>query len=250
MRDMRFSRPRLALALIMTAVVSYELYAIFIKTEGLAGFLPEPSATHLTPEIAGPDPLVLLFTMRADGLEAVDLYPHPSTRPPQGDVTFTLVADVTGMETMLLASRTSAPAAIVAASRPYRVQLPRIDRSSGRQYWLEIGLPDTPPGHGLRFEAGWPLYPDARMRIGARPEWGDLKFQTVAARTTIARSLARQRRTGPAFARSNAFWIVALVGFTWVLGVIVRDLALAPDAPPAPPGAGSWTAPGPQSARG
>lgn len=236
---MRFSRPRLALILAMSVIVGYELYAFFIKTEGQAGYLPEKSATFLTAEVRGPEPLVLEFAMRADGLEAVDLFPHASTEPPQGQVTITVIQVDELSQTMPLATvaQQSAPASALAAAAPYRVRLPRLDHSSGKQYRVEIALPDAAPGHGLRFEAGWPVYTDARMLTGTRPEWGDMKFQTVAARTTIARTVARQRRTAPAFVQSGAFWVVTLIAFTCALGLLVRDLALAAPGLPASPAA-------------
>jgi hypothetical protein len=248
MTRMRFSRrqltlpiPQLALPIIVALLVAYEAYAVFIKTEGQTGFLPGGADVHLTSEVAGDGvPLVLEFAMRADGLEAIDLYPHAAAEPAEGQVTFTLLDQVwvAGlMRYTVPVVQSHASAADVAAATPYRLRLPRIDASAGRHYRLEIALTGARPGHGLRFEAGWPIYGDARMLFGVREEWGDLKFQTVAERTTIARTLTKMRRTAPPILKSSLFWIVFLVLFNWALAIIIRDLGLgasklasAPDA--------------------
>jgi hypothetical protein len=232
MARMRFPRPRLALLLIVALLVAYEGYAVFIKTEGQTGFLPEGPDVHLTSEVAGGGPpLVLEFAMRADGLEAIDLYPHAAGQPAEGEATFTIVDQIYIGGLMRYTepvAQVRASAAEMTASTPYRLRLPRIDASAGRHYRLEIALSGARPGHGLRFEAGWPIYGDARILFGTREEWGDLKFQTVAERTTIARTLTKIRRTAPPILRSSLFWITFLVLFNWALAIIIRDLALSP----------------------
>lgn len=231
MSPMRFSRPRLALLLIATVLIGYEAYAFFIKTEGEPGFLPAGSAMHVTREIGQDGPLVLEFIMRADGMDGLAVYPRASDAPPEGQVTFTLIEQIYrhGLPAERVpVARAEAPAAEVAAASPYQIPIPRIDRSSGRRYRLEIAVTGARPGHGLRFEAGWPSYGDARMLIGDREEWGDLKFRAAAQRTTVAKNVARLRRAAPAIARSSLFWNVSLFLFTWALIIVARDFGLAP----------------------
>jgi hypothetical protein len=228
---MRFTRPRLALLVIVGLIVAYEGYAFFIKNEGEPGFMPSAAHTFLTSEVAGGAPLAVEFAMHAEGLEAIELYPHSSYEPPEGTVTFTFIDQIYIAGTMresVPIAHSRAPATEVAATRPYRLRLPRIDRSAGHRYRLEIAVEEARPQHGLRFEAGWPGTEDARLLVGSREEWGDLKFQTVAERTTIARTVARLRRTAPPIVQSSLFWIALLLLFNWALFVIIRDLALPP----------------------
>jgi hypothetical protein len=217
---MRFARPRLVLLLVILAIVFYETYAFFLKTEGEPGFLPTGSAMHATREIGQDGPLVLEFMMRSDGMDAVAVYPRASDAAPEGTVTFTLSERI---------FRHGLPAELVSLA-------PRIDQSSGRRYRLEIAVAGARPGHGLRFDAGWPVYGDARMLIGEREEWGDLKFHAEGQRTTIAKNVARLRRTAPAYARSSLFWGAGLLLLTWSLIIVARDFAL--DGPGSRPGTG------------
>jgi hypothetical protein len=228
---MRLTRPRLALVSIVGVLLAYEGYAFFIKNEGQPGFMPGAAHTFLTSEVAGGAPLAVEFAMHAEGLEAIDLYPHPSYEPPEGTVTFTFIDQIYVAGTMresVPIAHSTARTIDVAEHRPYRVQLPRIDRSAGHLYRLEIAVDDAREKHGVRFEAGWPGTEDARLLVGDREEWGDLKFQTVAERTTIARTVARLRRTAPPIVQSSLFWIGLLILFNWSLYIIVRDLALPP----------------------
>ncbi len=224
--------------LVLAAIVAYEVWVVGFKTAGATEHVPAKDV-HLTQEVAGPQPLTQTFVVHADELSGVELFPRASAQPPAGPVVLTLFEYQPDGSTVRVAQRTVAASDLL-ASASFIARFPRIDRSAGRAYRLEIALPEAPAGHGLRFVAGGPTYPQGEMRVGERREWGDLQFRTVAGRTTFLANLQRTRRTAPSIFGATWTWIALALVFTWALAAIVYDFGLAsgawpPDAPPRTP---------------
>jgi hypothetical protein len=207
----------------------YEAYAFFIKEAGEAENIASASDWHLTGEVAGDIVLAQGVTPHADGFDGLDVWAH-ATAPgvtPAGSVRFTITQDNgSGPETV---AQVTAPAADVVTRRPFHVTIPRIDVSAGRQYTVRIAAPQATPGHGLRFEASGPTYPQGAMTLGGRQEWGDLQFRTSAERTTIYRNVRHLRQTAPAFARSDLFLALMLLLFNTALATLLYDVACGRD---------------------
>lgn len=220
---------RRAFALVLTCVLAYEVYAFFIKEAGETANLASAADWHLTGEAAGDVKLEQELVLHADGFEGIDLWPHATSDTPRGVIRF--VVYETGVASPERVAAVTFPAARVVGQRPFHVPIPRIDRSAGRRFVLQIAAPDAERGHGVRFEASGPTYPEGRLSLGGRQEWGDLQFRTLAERTTIYRNLRhlRQSPAVPAFARSDAFLVLMLVLFNLAMAVVLYTLACDPD---------------------
>jgi hypothetical protein len=221
------TRRRRVWAIVVAAVLVYEGYAFFLKEAGETSNIASAADWHLTREVAGADMLEQEMVPHADGFEGVDVWAHATSDMPQGDVRFTFV-EVNIVSPVRVASVTF-PASAVVARQPFHVPIPRIDVSAGHRYVLQILAADARPGHGLRFEASGPQYPEGALLVGGRQEWGDLQFRTTAERTTIYRNLRHLRQSSslPAFARSDLFLAMMLLLFNLALAVLIWDLAFS-----------------------
>jgi hypothetical protein len=223
-------RPRRRLGVfvvILAVVLAYEAYAFFIKEAGEAENIASASDWHLTGEVAGAIVLDQGLVPHADGFDGLDVWAHATGVVPDGPVRFTITQNIgNGQETL---AQVSYPARDVVSTRPFHVTIPRIDLSAGRQYTVHIAAPAATAGHGLRFEASGPAYPQGAMTLGGREEWGDLQFRTSAERTTIYRNVRHLRQTGPAFARSDLFLAIMFLLFNVALATLLYDLACGRD---------------------
>jgi hypothetical protein len=215
-------RRRLAIGLVVAALVAYEAYALFVKRSGEAAYLPPIADTSLSPEIAGDVTLEQGFVMFADGLDAIRVFPHRSTSEPEGLVELVVMGEGYAQPV----ARVSAPASVVAASPMFEWRVPRVDQSSGRAYTLRMSLPTASAGHGLRFEIGGPGYGLGELSFGGRSFWGDLKFSTRATRVRLVDTLADLRRSGPAALRSDAVLVGAILLFNAALVTMLLRFGL------------------------
>jgi hypothetical protein len=216
-------RTRLQLALVLSAVLAYEAYALFVRRSGETAYLPAAAETLLSPEIAGPVTLQQTFGMQQDDLEAILVYARPSGDVPAGTTELVLLAE--GYDQPV--ARQAVPASTVAAAGSFTWTLPRIAQSAGRVFTLRVTLPDAAAGHGLRFEVGPPRYAGGDLTIGDRSFWGDLKFETRTGRARLSRTLADLRRQAPSALRSGAVLVVAALAFNWALVTLVTAVLRA-----------------------
>ncbi len=220
---------RRAFAILLACVLAYEAYAFFIKEAGEAENIATASDWHLTGEVAGDAELEQGLVPHADGFDGIDVWAHASQEArgevPPGVVRFTITQS-TANGALTLATVTH-PVAEVVAKRPFHVAIPRLDVSAGRAFAIRIAVPDATPGHGLRFEASGPAYPQGVMTLAGRQEWGDLQFRTTAERTTIYRNLRHLRQSAqvPELVRSDLFLGIMLLLFNVALAVLIYDLA-------------------------
>jgi hypothetical protein len=214
-------RRRLTIALVLTALFAYEAYALFVKRSGETAYTPPAAEIQASPEIAGETTLEQTFVMHADGLERIHLFARPSSGPAAGVAQLMLIGD-TYAEPV---ARRTVPAAALIASTPFEWPLPRVDQSAGRTYTIRIALPEATPGHGVHFDVGLPNYVQGDLSIGGRSFWGDLRFETRAARVRLVDSLADLRRHAPPLLRSDFVLVLALVLFNAALVMLVLRLA-------------------------
>jgi hypothetical protein len=222
-----------AWAIVLACVLAYEAYAFFIKEAGEAENIATASDWHLTGEVAGDAVLEQGLVPHADGFDGVDVWAHASQEAsggvPPGVVRFTITqGTANGPLTVAMVTH---PAAEVVATRPFHVAIPRVDVSAGQGFAIRIAAPEATPGHGLRFEASGPTYPQGVMTLGGRQEWGDLQFRTTAERTTIYRNVRHLRQSAqvPDLVRSDLFLAGMLLLFNVALAVLIYDVAFAHD---------------------
>jgi hypothetical protein len=225
------ARPWRAFAIVLALLLAFEVYAFFLKESGEVENIASRSDRHLTGEVAGEIALQQEIVLHADGFDGVDVWAHATSDTPVGPVRFSITQN-TGAAVITVVTAIH-PAADVLAAQPFHVSIPRIDVSSGTTYVLHIAAPQATRGHGLRFEASGPTYPEGTMRLGEREEWGDLQFRATAERTTIYRNIRHLRQAPqlPAFARTDLFFALMLLLFNLALATLLYALAFAPRAP-------------------
>jgi hypothetical protein len=234
MSDMRFGSGldgrRIAFIVCLLGLFAYEGYALFVQEGGATSHLPPARDLHLTREVNQAASLQQTFVMHTDGFQGVEFVARASDQPAIGPLDVVVSApDPNRGDEWVPLGRQRIDASSIALGSFTRVTVPRIDYSAGFAYRIEIAMPDAPPGHGLRFEAGGPTYEQGRLMIGGREEWGDLKFRTVAQRATVFRSVRHLRTTLPPILREDAVWVIGLIAINWALATIVYYLGFARD---------------------
>lgn len=238
---------RLAFGAAVLLLLVAEWYLLFVKRSGETAYLPAPSISAASLEVAGDATLSQTFVSHADGLSALTVFPRPATggEPPAGAAELTLRAG----DARTLVTRTRLPASDMAGREEWTWTLPRIDRSAGERFELEIALPDAPPGRGLRFVIGEPRYVAGDLTIGGRQQWGDLKFRTRAERARTVDTLRATQRAAGGLVGSEAALVLGLLllnaAAVTVAGYLVlggRGEGVARPEAPRPPGraAASW----------
>lgn len=216
---------RTAFILCLLALFAYEGYALFVQEGGTTSHVPDARDLHLTREVNQTTSLQQTFVMHADGLQAIDVFVRPSESPPVGPLQAVVSREIGGRWDPIATVRVDA--ATIDTTSFTRIRIPRVDMSAGFTYQLDVSMPDAPPGHGLRFEAGGPTYVQGSMTIGGRTEWGDLKFRTEAQRVTVFRSIQHLRPTLPPIMQTDVFWLTALVVINWALATVIYYLGFA-----------------------
>jgi hypothetical protein len=231
--------------LCLVLMFGYEAYALFIQEGGSTSHIPPAHDLHRSREVSEKGPLQQSFTMHADGLTAIDVFPRPAENPPVGPLEVTLFQNTqppyAATAVWVPIVTVTIDVATIDLATFLRIPLPRIDHSAGGNYRLDLAMPKAPPGRGLRFEQGGPTYIQGAMDIGGQRQWGDLKFRTEAERTTIYRNIRFLRASLPPVLRSSLLWLTAFAVFNWALATMLYELAFR--FPPA------WSASG-QRARG
>jgi hypothetical protein len=219
----------LAIAVGVTALIGYEIYALFFAQVGAPasqrGFT-EPLAR----ELAADTRISQTFRMEADGLTAVEIWAVPSDPyTVRGDVIFEL-REVESREVERPILRLVRKARDVVAAPSYRVSFPPIDPSSGRVYRFELLAANVRKGRGIRLLASnEQRYVGGALFIGVREQWGDLKFRTFAVRATLFRRVEHALREAPAAARSRWTLAALLALSNWALVTFLYHMVFAPE---------------------
>jgi hypothetical protein len=225
---MRVTR-RTAFLLSLTLFFSYEAYALFVRESGPT--VNEPRELHLTREVNAETPLAQTFVMHADTLNGVEVFARGSDKPATGPLNVTISRKI-GEEWAPLARASFDASLLDLSSRgSVIVMTPVVGDSGGSSFRVELVMPQTPRGQGLRFQAGGPTYEQGSMEMGGRPEWGDLRFRTRAERTTVFRNMRHYKREAPAILRYDAVWFVLLIVVNWAVATAIYFLAFAEDSP-------------------
>ena len=217
----------IAFVLFLAVLCGYEAYALFVETPDPSQHMPPAKDVHLSREVSGGCQLMQTFIVHADGFSALEIFPKPSTYPPQGVMTVQVSVGRTSTFTMLVNRQIDS--ASVDLTRPFRIPVPRVDDSAGQLFMLGIWLPHAEQGHGLRFEQGGETYTDGKMSIGCTSTWGDLKFRTEVQRMTIVSNVQHIRRTLPPWLQSDAALLSVLLVGNLALAMVVYGLAFAPE---------------------
>jgi hypothetical protein len=228
----RLDGRRIAFVLCLLALFAYEGYALFVREVGATSHLPPAREIGLTREVNATTPaLQQTFVSHADGFHGIDLFPRRSDQAPAGPLEVVVSAlERNQGDRYLPVGRARFDASAIDLESFLRVQVPRIDVSAGLNLRVEITMPEAPPGRGLRFEAGGPTYVQGRLMFGDRPEWGDLKFRTLAQRTTVLRHIQHLRTTLPPIMQTDVFWLTVLVVINGALATVIYALGFAGDS--------------------
>lgn len=235
MSDMRFGfgldGRRIAYLLCLLGLFAYEGYAVFVQEGGTTSHLPPARELHLTREVNQTASLEQTFVMHAEGFQGIEVVARASDQPPIGPLDAVVwQLEYNSGDRYVPIARMRIDASAIALGGFTRIATPRVDYTGGASLKLTLSMPEAPPGHGLRFEAGGPTYVQGNMTISGREEWGDLKFRTVAQRTTVFRHIQHLRPGLPPLLQTDVFWVTALIAINWALATIVYYLAFASDA--------------------
>lgn len=202
------------------------LYAVMLALPGVD--LPGDSVglrRFLTPPL-GPDlRLGQTFTMTANALHAIEVFPVAVTERVSGDVRFELY-EIRGNEPRPLLRVEEVLAEDLVRGRSYRFEFAPIPISKDRVYRLDLV---ASPAEGVAFQATkGDRYPGGRMHANGRDRFADLAFQTYAPSPTIWGRLMTLRRTNPV----RAYLVIAAFAAIWlILGAVARTLArLSPES--------------------
>jgi hypothetical protein len=163
-------------------------------------------------EIYGDQTLLQTFVATADGLSAITVYPTAASGPATGTVELSLES---GPGPAF--ARTTVPAAEFLARPAFTWTFPPIGGSARQPFALRVGLPAATEGHGLRLAIGPPSYVDGALSVGARAQWGDLRFETQSQHSRVVDLLQRR----PAVRHGT--WVPVAAG----AGMIVLAVSLA-----------------------
>ena len=231
------SRPQWPFAALCAALLSFQVYVIFLQPHGTPDTLGYE--TRPTGEVAGAVTLRQSLELDANGFDAITIYPRLPSEATQGQVVFELFELSGDPEMAQPIFRTVREATEVAAAGTYTWRFNPIDSSRDKRYLLEVSLPQTPFGRGLSLLATRDEhYRDGRLLLDGKQQWGDLVFSTGARRATSFRRFEHALRNRPAWLRSRltlgalfAIYNLALAAILWtILTAPVEASALA--APP------------------
>ena len=222
----------IAFILFLAALSGYEAYTLFVERPDASEHVPPARDVHLSREVWGQCQLIQTFVVYADGFSAIEVFPRKSAQPPKGPMHVRISDGKTATFTKLL--ERDFDTASMDLNGSLRIQVPRVDDSAGRLFMLEIWMLEAERGSGLRFEQGGPTYPEGRMMLDCRDDWGDLKFRAELQRATIFSNVQHLRRTLPPALQSDAVLLVVLFIGNLALAMVVYALAFAPEPEPKP----------------
>lgn len=231
---------RTAFVVCLIVLFGYEVYALFVRESGLAGHEPRARERHLTREVNAETPLSQTFVAHADGFNGVEIFARPSEQTAVGplEVTVSRRRSEAGPDqgegqgetwTVFAHESFDGVRLDLSASGSVIVKTAPVTPSAGTRFRVDVAMPRAPRGHGVRLEAGGPTYEYGAMTIGGRPEWGDLKFRTLAERSTVVRNIRLLRRPWPSFMHNDGVWILILLIANGALATAIYYLVFAPE---------------------
>jgi hypothetical protein len=154
------------------------------------------------------------FTMTADGLHAIEIFPLPVSGPVSGSVRFELHELDRGYREVKLVRMGEARAIDVVRSSSYRFEFAPIADSNDRAYRFDI-LGSEAEGVAFWATKGG-RYGRGTMHVNGRERWADLGFRVYAPNPSVFSRLLMLRDTNPvraylAFASGVGIWL--LLGF-------------------------------------
>jgi hypothetical protein len=159
------------------------------------------------------------FTMTADGLHAIEIFPLSAGGPVSGSVRFQLHELDRGYREVKVVRRGEAPAAEVVAAPSYRFEFAPIVDSNDRAYRLDV-IGSAATGVALWATKG-DRYPRGTMHVNGRDRWADLGFGAYAPNRSVLGRLLMLRHTNPV----RAYLVIASsVGVWLLLGFVLRAM--------------------------
>jgi len=196
-------------------LLAAEGYGVFVHRFGLASNASDASAV-LSNEFAGETSLAQTFRMGAAGFNRLIFHPRQPAGPAHGRLIVDLVEiDATGDRPLFQAMLR---AEAVAGAERWSVELPERPDSRGRLYRATFSMPDAEPGHGLALMiVQADRYPAGTLHIGGEEQWGDIVFETGAARATVWTNIEHVVGGAGSWKRDLALVAVLLQGVATVI---------------------------------
>lgn len=166
------------------------------------------------------------FTMTADGLRAIEVFPVPVGGRVSGNVRFDLyeVYDLGSEHRATLVRSAEIPAEELVKASSYRFEFAPIVDSEDRTYRLDF---TASPGESIAFWATkGKRYDRGTMHANGRDRWADLAFQVDAPAPSVWGGLMTLRETNPVRA---SLVIAAFLALWFLLGLVLRGIAAIPD---------------------
>ena len=175
-----------------------------------------------TPDIASDVRLAQTFTMTADGLQAIEVFPAAPHGNVSGYVRLEL-HDITLDQGARVLHAAEVQAAHLVKTPSYRFEFPPILESKDRVYRLELVSSAAMPAEGVAFWATkGERYDGGELLINGAPRWADLAFRTHAPAPSIWRLLMTLRQTNPV----RGHLVLVAFAVVWLLsGLVLRAIA-------------------------
>jgi hypothetical protein len=203
--------------LVSACALAIGVYALFFWNPGLA--VNVARGRTFTARVTGDRGVSQSFAPGADGLSGITVAAIVSaTAAPRGSVQFNLFetdalqGDRLVLSTQVLLER-------MAASAEYRLPVPPQGRSGLKRYRLDVRAEGLVPGDDAGLLATVDdTYPDGRLFVDGREQWGDLVFSAEATRASVAGMFDHHvRQVFPDGGR----WPVVAISVLWSLGLLV-----------------------------
>jgi hypothetical protein len=156
------------------------------------------------------------FTMTADGLHAIEIFPLAAGGPVSGRVQFELHELDRGYREVKCVRVGEVPAAEIVRGPSYRFEFAPIIDSNDRAYRFDIVGPEA---DGVAFWATkGERYGRGAMHVNGRDRWADLGFRVYAPNPSVSGRLLMLRDTNPV----RAYLVIgSCVGIWLLLGVVL-----------------------------
>lgn len=173
----------------------------------------------LTPEIRAGRTMAQIMTIRAHAFNRIVIEPEPVASEPRGEVVFEIYDHDSGA----LVRTVTAPGEVVVRGRSFTIVFPPIEESNGRQYRLEVSMPETNSGEGISLWAYDGRAGEDALIVAGTHAFSELVFETGGA--PMFRRFARHLWRPPPGVASPAvqFAFVLLASLAFVmLGRVAR----------------------------
>jgi hypothetical protein len=210
-------------AVVVVATLALEAWLLVARRSGEPSYQPPAAVAVPSLEAVGADAITQTFVPGADGLTAISFVPILGAGRPRTPIELALDAEDSPVP---LAQRTVGPDEL-RDGVPFWWEIPKIEQSAGRPFTLRIAVPGGAPGAGLRVAVGPPGYRWGELRVGPRPQWGDLVFATRATQVRVVDTLRPLRRQLPWPLRTDGALVLGLLLMNAAAAIVIRDLARA-----------------------